>query len=274
MIFHFLNLLSAHMARRFRRVRRVRRRVRRNRRGLGSRARRSYRRSGGTNTIAPMRNLGYLLPRRLRVKLPYNADSANFTSSQCFDERVFKGNDLHDPDSTLVGHQPMLFDNLMAMYSQFYVSKSKFQCWISPAMDYTAIGYLAGKGNCGTVCIAALGSASPVTSTASLTAMEILEQSYVIKRRQWGMDLAGPKSNYISATRSNREIRPDINTYSTGAYGTASGPPTSQWYWHVIALSADANTIAAGFPSYLNGCWRCRVVYYCEFSNMTFEDSS
>lgn len=38
---------------------------------------------------------------------------------------VFRANDCYDPDYTSTGHQPMGFDQLMAFYDHFVVSKSK-----------------------------------------------------------------------------------------------------------------------------------------------------
>lgn len=77
-------------------------------------------------------NFGYLkqvpiLPLKHRCKLYYySTNTVTFTTGAA-NAQVFSANGLFDPDITGVGHQPMGFDQLMALYEHYTVTKCKIR---------------------------------------------------------------------------------------------------------------------------------------------------
>jgi len=67
------------------------------------------------------------LPNRLSNKLTYcERVTVNLTAGG-FGSFLFSVNGLYDPNLTGVGHQPLYFDQLMALYSHYAVSKSRIR---------------------------------------------------------------------------------------------------------------------------------------------------
>ena len=104
-----------------------RRRTRRRRR------RRPYRKRPKKNTrpsILTVTGLGNIMPDKLRCKLKYTVrQHHNFAS--IVGNYIFNANSLHDPDRTGVGHQPMGFDQLKAMYNRYKVYACSYKATIS-----------------------------------------------------------------------------------------------------------------------------------------------
>jgi hypothetical protein len=72
-------------------------------------------------------------PKQLRMKLRY-CFSARLTTGLGTPARYqFSCNGLFDPDITGTGHQPMLFDQTMAMYNHYTVLNSKARFTFQPA---------------------------------------------------------------------------------------------------------------------------------------------
>lgn len=99
-------------------VRYARRRVRR--------ARRTYRRRSRFSRRRYRRRTPTIQAATKRVKLRYcSATNIDPGEAGAVATRVFRCNDLYDPDYTGVGHQPMGFDQWMQFYNHFFVSGSK-----------------------------------------------------------------------------------------------------------------------------------------------------
>lgn len=147
--------------------------------------------------------------------------------------RVYRCNDLYDPDSTGLGAQPMGFDQWMIFYEHFTVLSSKITCTFLPNFTQsTANQYICG-----------IYTDSNSTSTAIPTAM---------------MEQPGTRYGILTANAA----RPLIlsKTFSTSTFfgksrndvlaeselkGTDVGSPSEQAFWHVFATAADTNLVDA-----------------------------
>jgi len=72
------------------------------------------------------------IPPQYMATLRY-AETVTLTlSSGAFNSYVFVCNGLYDPNLTGTGHQPLLFDQIMALYTHYHVKKSR--CYISACL--------------------------------------------------------------------------------------------------------------------------------------------
>lgn len=79
-------------------------------------------------------NFGYALPKRVENThryYEYQSDSLAFGASR---KIYYRANGMYDPTVAAGGHQPMLFDQLSALYNHFTVVQSRCKLIISPAI--------------------------------------------------------------------------------------------------------------------------------------------
>jgi len=86
-----------------------------------SRSKRSYKKAKGI--LAPQRSM----PLRPEQTLTMKYSSVQRLNSAVINqvENVYSANSIFDPDVTNVGHQPMLFDQMAAMYLRYKVTHSR-----------------------------------------------------------------------------------------------------------------------------------------------------
>lgn len=70
------------------------------------------------------------LPPMLSNQLCYTEDIVITLASGAFNSHVFSANGLYDPNITGTGHQPLYFDQLMAIYDHYHVTSSSFEVHI------------------------------------------------------------------------------------------------------------------------------------------------
>lgn len=104
------------------------------RRTYGGKKRRLPRQEGiskqnkGSDRMVTMENIiKNPVPTKLKVQLRYFENNLTIdpTAGGLADEYVFSANGLYDPNITGVGHQPLGFDQYMAMYDHYTVIASK-----------------------------------------------------------------------------------------------------------------------------------------------------
>jgi len=104
----------------------------------GIRRRRTYTRRPLQAFKAPIliNPRGHGMPEELEMKLMFSAvktfsgiSAANVTSYP------FKANGMYDPDPSLGGNQPNNFDQIMALYTAFYVKKATIKVWCGVSGD-------------------------------------------------------------------------------------------------------------------------------------------
>lgn len=87
------------------------------------RTRYTRRRRTGYSKIS--RTLGTGIPPRTRTTLKYCQQFSLSSSSGAMGTQVFRASSVYDPDYSGIGHQPMYFDQLAALYQHYIVHKSK-----------------------------------------------------------------------------------------------------------------------------------------------------
>lgn len=99
-------------------------------------ARRKFRRSVIPRPVATV--TGTAFPLRLQNTLRYT-DSVELTlNANGYGQYLFSCNGLYDPDITGVGHQPLYFDQLTALYNHYKVVRSTMV--VQPMVNSDAIG--------------------------------------------------------------------------------------------------------------------------------------
>jgi len=228
-----------------------RNRRRSSRRGRPSRARRNVRRRG----VSRIRNLGYLIPDRLRMALPYYDGTDTFPAAAA-NECTYRGNSIYDPDFTGIGDQPYLFDQMMALYQNYYVSGSKIRVETWQAIDAT------------TPRRTVIFPHNYSMATFTFTDWQDYAMQPYAKSYSETIDNAGKRSvvtHYMSTSRllgSGKASR-----FEPAAQGTSTSNPDTAWYWNIFTQSIDSAAEMVG--------WRTvKIIYFVEFSVRRIVDPS
>lgn len=101
------------------------------------------------------------IPDSYRTKLRYCTSVVIDPVVSSIGSHVFRANSLYDPDLTGAGHQPLGFDNLMALYDHYVVLGAKITCtFIAPTTSVTTTASNVG------ICLD--DDATPYTSLESI----------------------------------------------------------------------------------------------------------
>lgn len=176
----------------------------------------------------------YGFPSELVVRLKY-CDVYTMTSTAgSLVKQVWRPNSVVDPDFTGAGHQPMYFDQLAALYSNYTVLGSKIEVLFSPIPDPIATAQPSGPFEIGLV--------SDPNGTTSSTASTLAETT-------------GCKSTLLTIATGGNNVRRLVHTYSPEkdlgisadddtAGASIAGSPSATWYWTAymrdIGLSASS----------------------------------
>lgn len=82
------------------------------------------------------------IPKAMTVKLFYHQVNSLDPAAGLSARQVFRMNGCYDPDLTGGGHQPLYFDQLMAMYTNAYVVK--FKMTVRPVAPGTPADFIGG----------------------------------------------------------------------------------------------------------------------------------
>lgn len=82
-------------------------------------------------------SLGQGFPLKMLVTHKYVQSGTLTSTSGVQNNQLFKANGLHDPDTSGSGHQPMYYDQLLALYDHWTVIGSKIVCQILPSETNT-----------------------------------------------------------------------------------------------------------------------------------------
>jgi len=220
-----------------------RNRRRSSRRGRPSRVRRNVRRRG----VRRIRNLGYLIPDRLRMALPYYDGTDSFPAAAS-NECSYRGNSIYDPDFTGIGDSPFLFDQMMALYTNFYVSGSRIRVETFQAVDAVVPRR--------TVVFPHISS----MATFSYAYWQAYAEQPFAKSYSETIDNAGKRSvcnHYMSTPRmlqTGKSSRTDPD-----CLGTIATNPAITWYWNIFTESIDGAEAMVGWRS-------VKIIYFVEFS--------
>lgn len=165
-------------------------------------------------------------------------------------EYVFTGNGIQDVDPSLAGNQqPMLFDQMMALYADFYVHGSTCKVTTHPISSASA------NAAAGQKYIVPMYTATSLIATVGVNGTD---ETRLAKKVTWG-NLFNKDVTFRHRMTSRRMLSaPGRTSYDASGSNTAN--PTEMWYWHLIWISADATT------ALLANLWTCKLVYDVEFS--------
>lgn len=244
------------------RQRRTRRRIRslRSRRSRNRVRRLTFRRNRKARSIfkraRPSVNLGYLLPKQVRMTTTYVSELKNAAGASFYDESIWNASSIYDPDVAIGGHQAMLFDQMMALYNRWFVSGSSIRVELTPTLGNAVIAssQFAANGTCFLM-------ANPVSTNVSPLDSRYLREQPTVKYTRWGNGALGPAyKNTIGSYTSIRSIIPSWSKKNPDCWGNiASGPPNDNAYWHVYFETADLSQS-------LNLKFRVFLTYYVTYA--------
>lgn len=166
----------------------------------------------------------YAMPLRLRNTMRYS-DTISITLSTGDGFHYFSCNGLYDPDISGSGHQPLYFDQLMAMYDQYVVVASKIT--VTPVVSSVSL-----------LC----GVSIEDDTTSNLFNLEV--EKGTSKYRAYGPISAGG-SPQIGVTQFWNQAK----TFGQGAMmgaqlsGTSAANPTEQSYFHITLKDPGAGSV-------------------------------
>lgn len=182
------------------------------------------------------------IPDSMFVKLAY-AEVFRPTVVAAQQDYTFKGNDVFDPNSTGVGHQPLYFDQYAAIYQKYRVFGSSIRVDLINVSGDSAV----------------LATVVPHTLVTALT-------------MEWAQEWQRSRTPRIVPIAQRYPIRVKDYTTTRKVIGankammsaddvlTASvtTSPSNPWFWHIIVSSIDGLTF---LDLYIN----VKIVYYVQF---------
>jgi len=194
------------------------------------------------------------------MKTTYVSELKLFNSSSPYDESIWNACSLYDPDVALGGHQAMLFDQMMALYSRWFVSASSIRVELLPtiALANTAISQYAANGTVWLMLNSVSTNVSPLDS-------RYLREQPTVKFTRWGNGALGLDRgfhNNIASYSNIRSVIPSWSQKNPDCWGNiASGPPNDNAYWHIYIESGDG-------VANLNCRYRVFLKYWVTFGTM------
>jgi len=228
------NVFRKHMARFRRSYRRSALRTRRRTRGKRTRAsilksRRSRPRRGFKPTQRMLTFGGF--PQNCIVKMRYCEQILFNTGISGATEYNFRANDVYDPNITGGGHQPMGFDQWMAVFNHFVVLGSKIT--VTPLYDSAT--------TVSPPCLIGVGQFDTTGRMATKALDEITEISATMKNRHSYMHLIS--SNHPKSVRAFYSARKEFQGNPATLdklIGSASNSPTEASVFTVYAVGATS----------------------------------
>lgn len=167
-----------------------------------------------------LRYRDFIVPDHFFTHMKYAEQSVFIVPAAVSGAYVYAGNDIFDPNVTGTGHQPMGFDQLMALYKRFRVHSSR----ITVELVYQTTGFMY--------------SVTPSQSSTTPTNFNDSEESPYAK---WIVAFSGVGYRV--------KVENDISTIEiTGIQsisqddqfaGTSTASPGRLWYWVIHGQSYD-----------------------------------
>lgn len=169
---------------------------------------------------------GLGIPDRLHVRLIYG-ESFALTASNLV-EYHYKGNGIYDPRAASGGGQPHYFDQFMALYQQFYVSKSQSQLQVvNRSYDTYGVALFASSEN-----------------TGLSDYYEAEEQQNKCVNTMIAPSQGDVKRLVLEETTRNMLALPATDATT---WGTNSADPTNLWYHRVLVQNLTQTMATSGF---------------------------
>lgn len=193
-----------------------------------------------TVSVSASHNIWNALVPKAQVKMVYGEAYRFQTAVSAFQDQLFRGNSVFDPDYTGVGHQPLGHDQWQGLYGKYRVRASKIEIWYIPML--TAVPNQI-------VCYPSIDNAGPTSNTDTFES-PLAKIAYMTGMTGQGV---GYMSNYATSEQmfGDKELAKDQD--AAAAFGSN---PSKVWYWHVYGIS----------PGITNIDFRCtvRITYYVD----------
>lgn len=202
---------------------------------------RKYKNKYNKATITRVKGQG--IPDSIYVKLVYCEQIDISALAVSYMPYVFRGNSLHDPNYSGVGHQPLYFDQYAAMYSKYRVLGSAVKLDVINNSPTSALFY---------VC-------EPNTDLSSITDISTLyEQARAgaPKLVPIAARIASRMKKYCSTRKVCGLTKAQV--YDDTFASSVVTSPTNVWYWNLLFGSIDAETIPVGH-------FMIKITYYVQF---------
>lgn len=150
---------------------------------------------------------------------------------------IFSLNSCYDPDVSGTGHQPLMWDQLTALYNRYVVKGAKIKCQFSPISNTTSTTQPSGP-----MVIGIMGDADNTTPTTGSTIMESNKSaSTFLNNAQGGNNVKTISHTYSPSLRLG--VDPEDDTVSA----PWNSSPGRQYYAHVFMFESGL-----GSPSSCN----------------------
>lgn len=174
-------------------------------------------------------NLGLGFPKRLTCTLKYTGTHTLTSTAGSVAVQRYSCNGLFDPDITNAGHQPLYFDNLMAIYNHYTVIGSKITVRLCPASATTGPGLFAMFQNDDTSSSAiSVGQVSEQTLSSVVKLLPVGQSDSVTTGLTWSA-----KKTFGGSVLGNDNLQ-----------GTVGANPTEQSYYELRYSDAGAGNSA------------------------------
>lgn len=192
-------------------------------------------------------------PTSLRTKLRYVENITLQSVSGTATSNSFRANSLHDPNETGVGHQPMYFDTLTAVYRRYVVRGSVIR------VIYNAVTETAAS-SCWQVGILGQGN-----TTVDNTASTNCEQGHSVFADVNGRN--GNSGQKVLTMKYTPEACLNLTTKDTDVGATAGSNPDQSYKFVVWAQDLQATGTT-------NLVATVEIIFDCEFSQVIAQSAS
>lgn len=180
-------------------------------------------------------------PDRVMTKLKY-VDTIVLQASSGPTQYVFRGNSCFDPDQTGTGHQPMFYDQWIAVYERYRVLGSSIKVQVTNGANDTAILVILPT------------SAVPVfTSYTTMLEQRKSSTTRIVPPQQF---IPMSQTRYSSTQQATGAVRTEV--YDQDYSGLYNANPTNIWYWvlygQAVSLTQPLDLVVI-----------VELIYYVEF---------
>lgn len=187
-----------------------------------------------SSTVSPtygkdLVNFGSAFPKKALIKQRY-VDTVSMTATTgTFSHTVICLNGLYDPNVTTSGHQPMYFDQMMALYNHYYVIGAK--------MTVKLIGYESNTVPAN--CILWMNDDTAVTPSTANNLIEEIATSATL------LGSGGDTSITLSLKYSPKKTFGGSVLANVSLQGSATANPDEGSYGYISVQAADlASTVS------------------------------
>lgn len=187
---------------------------------------------------------GSIVSDRFFTKLRYTDVRKLNTASTPYNDYVYRGNSLYDPDFTGAGAQPQGFDQWSAFYGQYRVFASKI-----------SVTFITN----GTTQAQTIAIIPNLTSTGFADQVIAIESPYsrsscIAANAGMGKQTLG---NFMSVAKIWGVDKQTVQSDDLFRANTSGSNPSNQFYWHVFCYDMGGTEA--------NCFIQTKIVYYCEF---------